>query len=476
VVQLGNRYPEQLPPLQCVKRRIERKALMPRAVAHFLPREMAVLGLVELVLSFSVIYIVIQAADAPALLPSVSDMLPLRGIALAAALTLIIGGVALTIGLYRPEICLDRKRFLIAASLAAIVTFAVLLVIDGGPRNGLSSGNALCMAKIIAAWLASMALIRLAHGFAVRRDSLIRRVLLVGDPRLVGALSAQLLTRRNRLFDPVVRHGQKVSWPLLREQGIWSVVVASEPDGSVVEALLDCKLRGMRVLSSAAFHENYLGRIDLDALTAADLLLSHDFSAGKVSAVLKRACDIVVGSSMLVVLLPLMAMAALAVKMDSPGPVFYRQQRVGRFGATFTLFKFRSMAVDAEAGGNPRWAQKQDPRVTRIGRVIRATRIDELPQLANVIRGEMSLVGPRPERPHFVEQLARAIPFYRQRAYVKPGLTGWAQVNFPYGASVEDVREKLAYDLYYVKNRTIMLDMIILISTIRVVLFREGAR
>ena len=134
------------------------------------------------------------------------------------------------------------------------------------------------------------------------------------------------------------------------------------------------------------------------------------------------------------------------------------------------------MIADAEAGGTPRWAQKQDPRITRIGRLIRMTRVDELPQLANVIRGEMSLVGPRPERPHFVEQLAQAIPMYHQRAYVKPGLTGWAQVNYPYGASVEDAREKLSYDLYYLKNRSIMLDMIILISTIRVVLLREGAR
>ncbi len=134
------------------------------------------------------------------------------------------------------------------------------------------------------------------------------------------------------------------------------------------------------------------------------------------------------------------------------------------------------MAVDAEAEGKPRWAQKQDPRITRIGGFIRATRIDELPQLANVIRGEMSLVGPRPERPHFVEQLAQAIPFYRQRSYVKPGLTGWAQVNFPYGASVEDAREKLAYDLYYAKHRGILLDLAILTSTVRVVLFREGAR
>jgi lipopolysaccharide/colanic/teichoic acid biosynthesis glycosyltransferase len=166
----------------------------------------------------------------------------------------------------------------------------------------------------------------------------------------------------------------------------------------------------------------------------------------------------------------------LAIKADTRGPVLYRQQRTGAYGRTFTLLKFRSMAVDAEASGSPRWAQQQDPRITRVGRFIRGARIDELPQLANVIRGEMSLVGPRPERPHFVEQLTRAIPFYRQRAYVKPGLTGWAQVNFPYGASVEDAREKLAYDLYYVKNRSLMLDLIILVSTIRVVLFREGAR
>jgi lipopolysaccharide/colanic/teichoic acid biosynthesis glycosyltransferase len=179
---------------------------------------------------------------------------------------------------------------------------------------------------------------------------------------------------------------------------------------------------------------------------------------------------------MLALALPLMLLAALAIKADSRGPVFYRQQRTGQFDEPFTLFKFRSMTADAEACGTPRWAQQKDPRTTRIGRFMRATRIDELPQLANVIRGEMSLVGPRPERPHFVEQLERAIPFYRQRAFVKPGLTGWAQVNFPYGASVEDAREKLSYDLFYVKNRSIALDLIILVSTIRVVLFQEGAR
>ena len=156
--------------------------------------------------------------------------------------------------------------------------------------------------------------------------------------------------------------------------------------------------------------------------------------------------------------------------------MLYRQTRVGLHGETFTLFKFRSMAIDAEAGGEPRWATQQDPRITRVGNIIRPMRIDELPQLINVLRGEMSLIGPRPERPQFVEELARIIPFYRERAYVKPGITGWAQVNFPYGASVDDAVQKLSYDLYYVKNRSLLLDLLILLATIRVILFREGAR
>ncbi|HEY1412638.1 MAG TPA: sugar transferase, partial [Rhodopila sp.] len=261
-----------------------------------------------------------------------------------------------------------------------------------------------------------------------------------------------------------------VSWPSLRRQGIWGVVVASEPDAATAEALLDCKFRGMRVFSAAVFREKCLGRIDL---AANDLLAGRDVAAGRLSAGLKRVCDILGSGCLLVLLLPLMAMTAVAIKLDSPGPVFCRQRRVGRFGQTFALFKFRSMAN--EANGRPGWAQRQDPSITRVGRVIRAARIDELPQLANILRGEMSLIGPRPERPHFAEQLAHAIPLYRQRSYVKPGLTGWAQVNFPYSASAVDAREKLAFDLYYVKNRTMALDAIILLATIRIVLFGEGA-
>ncbi|HEX4366837.1 MAG TPA: exopolysaccharide biosynthesis polyprenyl glycosylphosphotransferase [Rhodopila sp.] len=449
---------------------------MPRAVVLSPSREMAILGLVELTLSFAVIYGAVQAAVASVPLSAVAAFLPAGGIALAALLTIIIGGVALTSGLYRPDACLDGKRLLLAGGLGATIPLAVLLFIQNRPTGGVRIDSTLHIAAAITLWLAAMALIRLAYGSVTGHRSMARRVLLLGDPARVQSLDVHLQSRRGRLFDPIVHQDQDLSWPSLRQRAIWGVVVTSEPDATTADALLDCKFRGMRISSAAAFRETYLGRIDLDALTANDLLTGDDFAAGRLSAGVKRLCDIVIGGCMLIVLLPVMAITALAIKIDSHGPVFYRQSRVGRFDKTFTLLKFRSMTVDAEANGHPRWAQKQDPRITRIGRIIRATRIDELPQLANILRGEMSLVGPRPERPHFVRQLARAIPMYRQRTYVKPGLTGWAQVNFPYGASVEDAREKLAFDLYYVKNRTIVLDAIILFATIRVVLFREGAR
>ena len=195
----------------------------------------------------------------------------------------------------------------------------------------------------------------------------------------------------------------------------------------------------------------------------------------RLTALLSRAGDVVTCLVFLVATLPLMLVVALLVGLESRGPVLYRQERVGKGGRPFTLLKFRSMRVNAEALG-PAWAQQRDPRVTRVGSFMRRTRIDELPQLINILRGEMSFIGPRPERPHFVEQLAAAIPFYRERARVKPGLTGWAQVNYPYGASVEDARAKLSYDLYYVKNRSPLLDLLILLSTVRVILFQEGAR
>jgi sugar transferase (PEP-CTERM system associated) len=449
---------------------------MQRVIVNYLTREMAILGLVEAVFSFTAIYTVISVAGASSTLPAFISMLPHDGLTLAAVLTLVTGATGLIIGLYRADVCLDRKRLVTTTGLAAAVAFVILLALSNERNSGFSPADALFLAKLLGVWLATMTLIRLVYGVTARAPAPMRRVLLLGDSRQASAFSLRLRARRGGVFDPVVLHAAGVSWGALRQNRIWGVVVAAEPEGQALAPLLDCKMRGMRILSLATFHETYLGRIDLDLLTANDLLMTQGFAAGRLADVMKRLSDVLVGSAMLLLTLPLMVLTALAIKIDSPGPVFYRQQRVGKFDKPFTLYKFRSMSADAEAGGSPLWAQRHDPRVTRIGRFIRATRIDELPQLANVLRGEMSLVGPRPERPHFVDQLSRAIPFYRQRSYVKPGVTGWAQINFPYGASVEDAREKLAYDLYYVKHRSVLLDAFILLSTIRVVLMREGAR
>ena len=194
------------------------------------------------------------------------------------------------------------------------------------------------------------------------------------------------------------------------------------------------------------------------------------------SSVVKRAADLSVACALLAFTLPLMMMVLLAIKLDSAGPVFYRQERVGQGGRRFTLLKLRSMRQDAEADGRPVWAAAQDDRITRVGRFIRCMRIDELPQLFNVLRGEMSMVGPRPERPHFVDQLGAIIPSYHDRHTVLPGITGWAQINYPYGASIEDARQKLRYDLDYIANHRLVLDLKILVATVGVVIGRIGAR
>jgi exopolysaccharide biosynthesis polyprenyl glycosylphosphotransferase len=226
---------------------------------------------------------------------------------------------------------------------------------------------------------------------------------------------------------------------------------------------------------AADAEERRLGRVNLDSLAPDWLSCAAVAREGRAGAALRRAFDILGSLVLVLLMLPLLVLTAIAIRLESPGPAFYRQERVGRGGRVFTLFKFRSMRVDAEAGG-PCWALPRDPRVTRVGRFIRLTRIDEIPQVFNVLAGDMALIGPRPERPAFVQQLAAVIPHYESRHAVRPGITGWAQVNYPYGASVEDARNKLAYDLFYLRRRTFALDVAIVIGTFRVVLLQEGAR
>lgn len=246
--------------------------------------------------------------------------------------------------------------------------------------------------------------------------------------------------------------------------------------GMPVQALLECKLRGINILELSSFFERENGHLQLDSMNASWMILAEGFTQGMLRDTVKRLFDLMVSAAMLAVTLPIMALAALLIKLESPGPVLYRQERVGQGGRSFTILKFRSMCVDAEKDGKPRWAGQNDSRITLVGRCIRRTRIDELPQIFNVFFGEMSFVGPRPERPYFVQDLTQKIPYYGVRHTVKPGITGWAQVRYPYGASDEDAMHKLQYDLYYVKNHSLFLDLMILFQTAQVVLWGKGVR
>ncbi|MDO9225545.1 MAG: TIGR03013 family PEP-CTERM/XrtA system glycosyltransferase [Pseudomonadota bacterium] len=246
--------------------------------------------------------------------------------------------------------------------------------------------------------------------------------------------------------------------------------------GLPVSELLECKLRGVSVLDLPAFFERQTGILPLEAINASWMIFSDGFSQGVTRDLVKRLFDILVSGIFLLLTLPLMLLTGLLIRLESKGPLFYTQVRVGQYGKHFTIYKFRSMFTDAEKDGRPVWAAENDDRTTRVGRLIRRLRIDELPQTINVFLGHMSFVGPRPERPFFVEELAAQIPFFHARHSVKPGITGWAQVRFSYGASVEDAMSKLQYDLYYVKNHSLFLDLMILLQTAQVVVLGKGVR
>jgi sugar transferase (PEP-CTERM system associated) len=265
---------------------------------------------------------------------------------------------------------------------------------------------------------------------------------------------------------------------LVREQRASKVVVAvTERRGVLpVKDLLFCKLSGIDVLDSPSFYEKLTGKLLIENIQPSWFIYSNGFRTNSFKRFYKRLGDICCSLLGIVLALPLFPLVALLVKLDSPGPVLFRQQRVGERGKDFAILKFRTMRQDAESRTGAVWAQKNDPRITRVGGFLRKTRLDEIPQLFNVLKGEMSFVGPRPERPEFIAQLSERIPYYSKRHFVKPGLTGWAQVCYPYGSSEEDALEKLRYDLYYIKNYSLLLDLFIVLETIKVVLYGRGGR
>ncbi|HEX7128355.1 MAG TPA: TIGR03013 family XrtA/PEP-CTERM system glycosyltransferase [Thermodesulfobacteriota bacterium] len=335
---------------------------------------------------------------------------------------------------------------------------------------------------------------RLLYDRMLRVDGFHERVLVLGTGPHAQAVSAEVRSQPALGFRIVghiadgpgqsaavegrapVLGGDDSLLDVVRRERVQRVVVAlSEARGRLpVDALLAVRMAGVKVEEGTSFYERVSGKILLENLKPSFLIFSDGFRKSLFTRVVKRLTGIVISVVGLVLSAPVTLIVAALIRLDSPGPVFFAQERVGQDGKLFTLYKFRSMRTDAEADGRPVWAEENDPRVTRIGAFLRKTRIDEIPQLWNVLRGDMSIVGPRPERPYFVEQLRKVIPYYDQRHTVKPGLTGWAQVRYPYGASVQDAVEKLQYDLFYIKHMSLALDLSILFETIKVILFGRG--
>jgi sugar transferase (PEP-CTERM system associated) len=255
------------------------------------------------------------------------------------------------------------------------------------------------------------------------------------------------------------------------------VVALDEKRGKFpTEQLMRCKMNGIKIVEGESFYENLTGRILVERINPSWLIFSEGFRKSRATRIVKRLSGLIISSLGLLIAAPLITVISLAIKLDSKGPVIFRQARCGEDGKSFRICKFRSMVHDAEETCGPVWADDDDCRITRVGRILRKLRLDEIPQMWNVLKGDMSFVGPRPERPEFVEELQRILPYYSERHTVKPGITGWAQVSCGYGASVEDALEKLKYDLFYIKNMSFLLDLIIIFRTIKIVLQQRGSR
>ena len=336
---------------------------------------------------------------------------------------------------------------------------------------------------------------RLLFNSLTRRLHMEERILVVGTGDAARKVTRHILGQRDFAYrvvgfidEDASRVGERLVNPgiigtpadiprLIAEHHVDRIVVGlTDRRGKLpVDELLHAKMAGVRVEEITATYERMTGKILLDGLRPSWLIFSDGFRVSRLTRWVKRGIDLVLSVLLAIVSAPFMALTAIAIAIESGFPVLYCQERVGENGRRFTLCKFRSMRKDAEAAGRPVWATDGDDRVTRVGRIIRTTRLDELPQLWNVVRGDMSFVGPRPERPFFVAELAKEIPFYQQRHAVKPGITGWAQVKYRYGASIEDATEKLRYDLYYIKHLSVFFDLTIVFDTVKVVLFGKGA-
>ncbi|HEX7114281.1 MAG TPA: TIGR03013 family XrtA/PEP-CTERM system glycosyltransferase [Steroidobacter sp.] len=465
-----------------------------RIFRHYWQRPMATLALIEAAIFFCAPYaagVLRFQASLPEVQSIIGPMLP-RGILFTAVFFITMAAM----GLYNAR---QRSRLagLIARVAASIVSGSLVVAIVFYLLPQLHFGRgALLLAAAIS--FSGVVIVRTAFDVLVDEDLFKRRVLVYGAGKRAASISS-LRRRADRRGFVVVGYipaegddqaggvpaeqRLKVTTDLLTlctQQRVDEIVVAMDDRrlSFPMEQLLECRLEGVEIIDLVSFLERETGKVRLDVLNPSWMIFSEGFRQGRIHSTLERAFDILASVILLIVASPIMLATAIAIKLTE-GPratVFYRQVRVGQYGRPFELLKFRSMREDAEADGQPQWAQKNDSRVTRVGAFIRTTRIDELPQIINVLRGEMSFVGPRPERPQFVEQLNERIPYYRERHSIKPGITGWAQLCYPYGSSEQDAVEKLQYDLFYVKNHSLLFYLAILVQTVEVILWRKGAR
>lgn len=460
---------------------------------HYLHAPYLILGACEFLL-FALIP-QITSWVAPLLGVTANPGLLQPGVAILFALVLSTGTLAMGVYMAMVQEGMTAMFFRSLVAYFFLAGLALTLIHEVFPESGLNS-NVLLLSICLA--FCGVLILRSAFLRLVDSAQLMRQVVVYGSGSVAAGLIDDYLNHSAHLGikiigcikdteDPVVATELLMTPPadwaaFVRQHRISEVIMApqerrrSEANSLPLTELMKCKLSGTEITDVQSFYERDMKKANISLVQPSWILYSDGFRASKSRNASKRLLDLVISLVLAVLLLPFIVLTALAVLLETGRPVLYSQIRVGKNGRPFRIYKFRSMRQDAEKGGKAIWASENDDRVTRVGAFIRNTRLDELPQLYNVIRGDMSFVGPRPERPEFVVELTEKIPFYDTRHYVKPGLMGWAQLNYPYGASVEDARGKLEYDLYYSKNHSLMMDILIMIQTVEVVLLGKGVR
>lgn len=460
-----------------------------RVFKQYIPATLAVLALVETLIfiasAYAAIYMRFYSGGA-----AMVEIVP--GQFNVLVLTVVLGASLTSVGLYQRRTRLAIAGILVRLTLGFFTAIVALSFIYYLFPNIEMGRGVLALALIFS--FSGMLIARVIFVAVTNQDVLKRRVLILG----AGKRASVFNTLRRRvdqkgyyvvgfihlnsdrtvaiIDETKLIADQAPLYEIAERYEIDEIVVALDDRRKQfpLDDLLACKLQGVDVVDLQTFFERETGTIKLDLLHPSHFIFSDGFKQSLVQDVVKRMFDIVSSSILLVMTCPIMLLAAVLIKLEDRGPIFFQQIRVGKGSEPYTVLKFRSMRVDAERDGKAQWATKNDRRITRVGDIMRKTRIDELPQIYNVLKGEMSFVGPRPERPEFATGLSEKIPYYRERHRVKPGITGWAQICYPYGASDKDSYEKLQYDLYYAKNHNVFLDLTILMQTAEVILFGKG--